>query len=964
MSASLFGPFPFDPGAVGTSTRAALAALRERLEAERPEAMLEASAHGGEPGLYLLLAPASPSAPGRPSLLGFWVVFGATYLEQGPVGPPERHPPYAMGILNALTEEVWWRTLPVVGFQRRTWCPVIVLEWLPLLANRSALPPPGVGGASAGGGGGEDDAGRGAWLDEGLVGGGVTRGGAATTTAVPVDVEDEAARGASRWEHLPVQRSVLAVIQGRLTHDGKTHRGLYHLLPPDIFPDDPDALPLDTWVEAANQAPAPGNDPPEAPEDGPGQPLALPGGRVGFPATGWLTRDLGRWPPQPAEVRPADLVDRVVQSRWRAQAVAAVGSTLAVLALVIGFSAGIEALSRPTLRPTKDMPLPAPQPAMSVCSADHQQFVDELRCQIARYAGGSDGVTPGCGDPLSTAPTALTIENLQAAFCGLLDRERDGWQWVGKRPEEKSTYAELVASQACFNVLGYPHSYARPAGYGETSPPRADPARFLHDRDLHIASLVDLFGDLTAACDAYRPRVEHRVEGAVFATHIGTPETVGGRGREAADLRAVLTDQALVGVADDAARCFRVGEDAGLAGEDYAHLCGEPDRTDRLMAKRKIWRVLEGAQAADEPAQEAGEDLLDRYVAARFGGMKPKQTTDLWQCHLELTEASGGRPRWASTMWDLAVPVIDTYGVHGKGVRTQLGLDAALRAIDEGRDAGTCWRVVAGLLDDYQPVHPLLAELDGERWSPEQQLCTQVCAAYYGVAFGPNVGAWVTRDADRELCLSPDPPVEPPDLGRGTLDKLRLPWNYVYGHGLSRQQTWVAPDEAEICAFNVLAQGYLPDESAELIEGGKAPAQWAGETAPGSGIAGGTDGLAAVGAGNLSSYGRQRSKASCGHVALQCFGGQLFEVLSREYQYYEWREEWIRRLSDLAATPPRDVEGYSPWCQLVHPYMSMGGQLPEGQLDLPCAIGVDETLRTLDASIQQLAKDVGAQEER
>ena len=49
----------------------------------------------------------------------------------------------------------------------------------------------------------------------------------------------------------------------------------------------------------------------------------------------------------------------------------------------------------------------------------------------------------------------------------------------------------------------------------------------------------------------------------------------------------------------------------------------------------------------------------------------------------------------------------------------------------------------------------------------------------------------------------------------------------------------------------------------------------------------------------------------------------------------------------------------NPWCRMVHPYLDLDG-LPEGQLDLPCAIGVDDAQKSALASLETLLKDYEA----
>ena len=74
------------------------------------------------PGLYLIL---NDDGQNFPRLVGFWVVFGHHYLEDGPQGAPDKDPPYAQEILEALTEEVWWENYVVYPREGKTWNPLI-----------------------------------------------------------------------------------------------------------------------------------------------------------------------------------------------------------------------------------------------------------------------------------------------------------------------------------------------------------------------------------------------------------------------------------------------------------------------------------------------------------------------------------------------------------------------------------------------------------------------------------------------------------------------------------------------------------------------------------------------------------------------------------------------------------------------------------------------------------------------
>lgn len=948
MKFCLDGPYPFDVNAVTACGRAALSGVDHKLRAGLGEQLIEDAIGAEEPGLYVLLSYDEGVQPPDVRIAGLWVAFGIQFLEDGVLGPPDRYPPYAHELLDAAVEEVWWRNLHVARRPGGSWHPVIVLEWPHPLASRAALYPPGVTIRKD-----VEESMEilqsGVWLGDQVFQQQTVEGEDGPRS---VSIEHRL----SPFDELPGRRSLVTVIRGKLSQDRVTHQGGFRLLPPASFPGTDMVMLRDQWLSWAtgDEEPAAA----EAPEGHRlGRPLSLAPGRIGFPLTGWLTRNLELWPGTPREVVPADLTERVVRSRWRAQLVMAAGSTLAVLAMVLGLSLSVQLAAKPRPRPTTTTPLPATQPAMSVCSADHQKFVAEMRCQVEWFASGGSLSEPVCGDPGSPAEAAVTTGDLQAAYCGLLDRERDGWK--GNYPGVEGTalynFAELAASQACFNVLGHPHPYTQDIGYTEDARAVADPDRFLRDRSLRIQSLVDLVGDLDEACDPYRTKLENRVEGAVFATHIGTAGEPG-QGSEASRLRDSLMERAVVGMSDDAERCFRLGTQELLAADEYAGLCGPDERLERRLASRKIWGQL-GAQPG-LVGDEEPPPLLDRYVQARFGGAGEPGTTDLWACHLALQTAPEElRDGQVGVRWDLSLPVPVRYDTEGRGgVRSQLVVDAALGDLEEGLDAGICWAVVGKRLDAYTPVHPLLAELDDDVWvSPEQQLCGQICASYYRVDRSLDDDRWVTRGADLGLCLDASPPSQRPELDRAGLDRLRLPWNET------RSASWVEPDAAALCAFNLIAQDYVPAAGESYLVGEVAPAQWAGETYTGSRIAGGEEGLAVRSARNLSSYGRSRSSSTCGHVATQCLTEMMLDIMGDgRFERYEWRSAWRGRVASLAAATPLTLGQYSPWCQQIQPYLHPEGMLPEGEIDYPCAAGVDGALQNVEASIRILASGGGS----
>jgi hypothetical protein len=246
----------------------------------------------------------------------------------------------------------------------------------------------------------------------------------------------------------------------------------------------------------------------------------------------------------------------------------------------------------------------------------------------------------------------------------------------------------------------------------------------------------------------------------------------------------------------------------------------------------------------------------------------------------------------------------------------------------------------------YVPVHPLLGEISAGGWpSDQQQLCGQVCASAYHVDRPPP--RWVTPGADLGRCLDGQaPPAENPHrYHEGRLDALRLPWNEA------KDGSWVTPSGDDLCAFNLLAQERLPGVLLPEV----APPLWAGELAGRTGLAGGAEGEAAVAAVALSKYGRNRSTATCSHVAAQCFSSELMAILRDErLGPHQWKDEWQRRIAQIPRRTSEELAD-KPWCRLVRPYISPDGKLPEGELDLPCALGIDGTRTRMLSVIERVA---------
>jgi hypothetical protein len=733
------------------------------------------------------------------------------------------------------------------------------------------------------------------------------------------------------------------------------------MVPPELLDDGtPYPLPLEDWLETAQSLKQADFEALEYEEDSRhhlGKPLMLPADRIGFHGSGWLTRGLAVWPARPGDVAVGALTDRVVQQKWIAQAWLALTSSAVVLASVLSFSAAVVLATRPVPEPLEPPPPPAPQPALSVCSADYQEFVEEFRCQIHHLAtrGDDGGSTPICGDKNSAGKWRDSGEDLQAAYCGLLDREVDAWTADLARGD-RTNFAWFAASQACFNVLGYPFPYQ----LRELLPRKADgtldetaagtgrlvgsPHNFLEHDELGIQPLMDLVGELKAACDTYRDRSEASVDGAVFATHVGAPlADVPSQDRGGAALRRTALSAAMIGVSADAQVCFRRGMGRGLDASRYEAMCADTaDRFDLKFADSKMWSKLGG------PVPEAGPvSVIERYSASRY--QAKAKTTDLWSCHLSLQsfdEIIGDQ----RGMWEIGIPIPQDYNVAGSGVRTQLSLDATLRAIrDEGKDSGICWKVVNKRLSSYSPVHPLLADLDPEGWpSVEQQLCGQICASRYAIRKSINDGSWVTRDEDLDQCVT-TLPGPPNDDGVGSLDRLRLPWNEV------RRGEWIEPDISRVCAYNVIAQNLMPPVEGGFVIQERAPKEFAGETFSGSRIVGGDQGLAARYVPGMA-FGRMdsvTSAAACGHVATQCLTGVMLEVTGNpEVERYRWLDSWRRRVESLSQLKRTELAEVDPWCVGIKDYLVPAREI--AQFDTPCVSGVEDARSKVEAAIRLL----------
>lgn len=878
------------------------------------------------------------------SMAGFWLIFGNKYLEVGPVGPPDRSPPFVQELLDIATETVWWRWATTVVWPRKKdrWQPLIILEWPEAMAIRSSIAPPG-----------PDSETHTVEIDEEPTGDWLLSDIKEAVSKNPVIEKPPLS--------LSQNAALITLVRGNLEVSGNTHKGGYTLF---SLPPGDEIIPMDTWLEQVFS----GSSPPPPPEHTRGGPVALPGpNRVAFSLNGWLTRDLSIWPPAPAAVQPGLLQDRDVGSRWRAQMWQAIASTTLVLIGMLGLVGMVQRLAAPSEVSAPTAPQVAPQPALSVCSPQNEIFMQELRCQLGNLTTVRWDGTPICGDSVTTKTgekaadpkDTLLIspdQNLHPEICGLLDaisRVEDA-----SNPDATYDLATLSAAKACFNVLDKPYRYAR-TGMVD----RVDPSAFFERGDLAIPALVDMMEGVRSACGVYRTRLETRTEGAILATHIHGSESQNANGDA---LQSVAVEAALSGRSMEDAECYHTGiRDGIINATSFEDLCGVPPMAElqgRRIGRTALsaigaegWRRLGGANNSEKSA-------ATRYLDSRFGGTK---LPTLWACHTAmLSEESEG---WDFVgAWDVPVHSPRAYFDPGGGVHSQLQLDATLTRFRSGEAVGPCWTIVTKSLERYTPAHPLLAEVDPEAWPiDDQQLCGQICAAWYHVK-SPEGKNWVTPDSDLSECVANNGQVPTSD-SEERLDPLGIPWNVL------RHDDYILPRDlrTEVCSFNMVAQGYFGNEKDGILIEGVSPQAWAGsakssaakDEATESRIAGGLDGIAAMAAIDLSSYGRMSSMAACGAVAAQCFVPMLLEDLhnNRPAASYwigaalDHRPSLLRPISYTTQDSKRTLPiAPNPWCELVLPYLPKEGALPEGQLDYPCARGIEDTRVRVENYMQTL----------
>ncbi len=955
----LFGPSALEITDVEGSTRRAL-------DAWQAGTLLELNGRGPRrPGLYLMLEGGS--------LTGVWLVLGPSWVDRGDPGD-DVVPPCAGAVLNALTEAIWWSRLKVHPRQDRgsasVWRPVVVLEWPPPLASRAAVNLPGEPVPERYQEAPEQGAfaeGEGEWLrlDE-------------DRPAPVVDAELNLERDRGAPSGLPPSRSALTVVRGELRASSGRHRARFAMVPVLGEP----GVPTADWLTTARETPTPDAapshtdggstaDPPRL-----GGPLLLPGGGVGFAMAGWLDRRLVLRPAIPADIQAGTLHDRDVGGLMRARIEAAGKLSIALFLAVLLVALLVWRVSEPRVDSNPPPALTRPQPALSLCSVDNIRFVEELRCQITALSQVTDGTGRSCRDGAPPGSDSRpkpawqpeAVVDVQPLWCGLRDRELDGW----REPTSGAAWANLAAAQACFNVLGAPETYR-----SATAMHRPNVTAFFDERKLRIEPLVDLVEQLDTACLEVGRRARRQVEGAILATHIGdsslSPTTAGApgpeSGSEAGRLRAELGKLAGRSLGGVERRCLLEGVQRGAERlPHYAHLCGEGGKSLPLS---ESWTALGPlGPTAPEPLPDARPlDVIERYTDARFATvarpeLSPRavvaKAEPTWRCHMGLTTgpvpllaANGDREAPTSaplSPWDLTLPIPRRYHLPGESsVRDQLLLDAGLNWLRARGDAGVCWRVVQARLNDYTPVHPLFSARAVESWpSEEQQLCGQICAGWFRVADPDRRTEWLTPDRDLARCVDGRPLKSAPAHGGAGFDALRLPWN------ADRRGEWVPPSASEICAFNLVAQGWLTGGPVPLPVDGAAPQRWAGEDEAGSQIAGGRGALAVEAALALDSYGGQRSSANCAYVATQCATTQVLDAMAHYPERpFNWAPDLSRRLAGLADNGERVSQ--TPWCRLIRPYLPRTGTRPDGRLDFPCATAVEESTAASVALVEVLS---------
>ncbi len=711
-------------------------------------------------------------------------------------------------------------------------------------------------------------------------------------------------------------RSLIAIVTARLEVLGGRHRARWRLMYPSELHAGGE-LGAD-WLTAALAAPV---EPPPAHDLADARtPLTLPGPLgVGIALDHWLTRELRPWPRGTARPELGATVVRDVGDPNAAQLRRGAGQTVAILGATALFGALAHWLAERDLV-SQDAPhLPPPFPSLADCSLDDVRFREQLLVQL-------EGPAP-----------RLTL-------CGRLQRVS---RIAPGEPGAGENAGRYALAQACFVAVGSPAIYA-----SSTDTKSVEPSLILDNPTRKKADLVRTLDVLEEDCDAVGQQVETLLKGAVLAAHIAPDPSLAALDNP--DTRPALLGSLLsashasaqpgapvIHNAINVEQGVQLGLDAPLAlpeGDAARFWAGVPTRPGDVLATTP---------------------RLSDYLTARFDNDERKAvSTHLWSCHVQLTGDEVTHPaerREAVARWGLPVPMPTTYG-RGD-VRAQLHLDAILSSLRvDAHDLGPCWHVIDQTLSGYQPVHPLLGAPEAEGWpSEEQRVCGQVCAVAYGVR-GSAVridGRWWTSDQDLAQCVGAGAPMP---------DALRIPWPEV------------GQNSSEICAFNLISQGYVGGADAPLLGAGSSPIAWAGQDSKHPERAGNPSGLGPRAAVELAKAAKAGdglgsgtvdpgvwSEDNCRRVAAQCYVGLLLDATQGD-ELSSWSASWSELLpwisdnqawsrSDGGVTVQRSAH---PWCGPIWSALDPEEIEKKQVLDVLCRSAIHQTGQAVQSWMDDL----------
>lgn len=727
-------------------------------------------------------------------------------------------------------------------------------------------------------------------------------------------------------------RSLVTLIVARLEVSGGRHHARWRLLYPSELGADAEAGA--GWLETARAAPV--DSPPPANEaSASGAPLPLPGPpRLGVALDHWLTRDLRPWPRAPARPELGATAVRDVGDPSTAQLRRGAGQTVAILGVTALFGAVGHRLAQrdPVAHaaPKQDQPFPS----LADCSLDDPRFQRELKAQ-------------------------LTGPDPRLALCGLLQREAR--RSVPGEPEVLENAGRYALASACFKAIGEPTIY-----HSSQNKAAVAPRLILDDPTRRKAELTDTLDALQADCDAMEQQIEALVQGAILAAHVA-PDP---------DARAEPVQRSQAGLMGS----LLLPQDAARPGAPEIELAdhvrqGVTQGLDAPLALPK------GSEAADFWARlavsseelQAHKPTVSDYLAARFDDPDdpddPRErdavSEPLWRCHVQLTGGATGHPAPPSEVkvrWGLPAPMPTAYG-HGT-VSSQLQLDAILTSLRvDAQDLGPCWRVIDQTLTRYQPVHPLLGKVEPDGWPSEaQRVCGQVCAVAYSVR-GASIrfsGRWWTRDQDLSQCVGGGVPMA---------DALRVPWPED-----------AVQDSTEICAFNLIAQGFVGGEGAPLLGPGSSPIAWAGQDRARPERAGDPSGQAALAVTELHKAVQSGeglgtgtvdpgvwSEDNCRRVAAQCYVGLLLDATHGD-ELSTWKGSWGALLPWISGNhswkrPDARVavqRKAHPWCEPIWSALDTGQVERKQVLDVLCRNAIHETGQAVQSWMDELLETYNA----